>query len=189
MPRTDSPAGAFKLEAGKSRGRPPGPHGATVEHGRRLREVLATGTPLNFVVEVQRSLGIVCDAKTLRRQLHAADEADGRSAPRRSMRASQAVSYAIRRLREHDAEHPEAYPEEPRSPEAFETVANRLELVLKLCRAQAAASESDVADLRGIEGSLAHLRAEALPAVIPGAGHPDGHPGPLKRETPRVYGA
>jgi len=159
----DCPTGAPKLGAGKSRGRPPGPHWATVEHGRRIGAILATGTPLNFVAE---TLGI--NAKTLRRQLKAVDRADGRPTSRRSMADLQAVSYAIRRLREHDEEHPEAFFEpETRTPEALERHANRLERVVELCRVQAAASgerraaSGEAHDLRSLEGSVAHLRAEA----------------------------
>ncbi len=162
--------------AKKSRGRPPGHHPQTIERGRLVREYLANGTPLNYLARAQASHlvavqtndefqdiaeGVVAsEAKSLRRQLRAANEADC-LVPARRRPSSPALARALKRYHAHSAEHPRAgYDGKRDSPEAWESAATLLDLRVELRRAMAA-SVGETLDLTGIQRNAARHRAKA----------------------------
>ncbi len=121
MPPSDNPKPIRDQRLGARKpGRPPGiagPQRRTVRRGRLVREAIEDGTPLAYIAaclasrqadpDVVRMWGRP-DAKTLRRWLRKADEADDLPSPERRS-ASPAVGYARRAFHAHSAEHHERY--------------------------------------------------------------------------------
>jgi hypothetical protein len=168
----DSGAQPSQLGAGKSaRGRPRGHTGRVARKGRAIREAIDDGTPLNFVVECYRSLGIACDAKTLRRWMRAAEHADDLPpAPRRS--SSTAVAEDLGRYHQQSQAHRDKYGLMPgvrdRQTAAFwESEARRLTLYADLKRAMASASgEAPVTAVVERQAADCTARAEQLAAGV-----------------------
>jgi hypothetical protein len=174
--RDETNSRPVRPEAIKPRGRPAGRHPATVQRGRLIREALESGVPLAYIARAQRSqltadydatadaevvVGRVVSTlssatKTLRRQLRAADEADGVSTQVRS--SSPKVVRAMRRLHGHPGGL--VAPGTARTAQDWESAAERLELLIELRRAMAEAAGETV-DLSGIERNLERHRSIA----------------------------
>lgn len=137
-----------------------------------MREQLEQGVPLSYLAlcrwswlhrleredEWPTPVDLAAMARTLRRQLDAANEADRLPPARRS--TSPAVGLALRSYQKQSADHRAVYGEASRSPEAWESAARLLDLRLNLERAIAKASGS-TRDFSGIEHNAARHRAEA----------------------------
>jgi hypothetical protein len=113
------------------------------------------------------SLGVTCNAKTLRRWLNAANEADGLApTPRRS--SSPAVAIALRRYQAQSQEHRERYQHFDASSlarrsapaEFWQSAAELLSLRVELERAMATAS-GRTPNTKRLELNAAACRAEA----------------------------
>jgi hypothetical protein len=149
MSKEDADTEAPELGARNSRrGRKPGSHPNTVKLGRQVRGALEQGLPLGVLVANLQSQGVISDQKTLRRQLKAANRADGLpEAERRS--SSPAVTRALRAFKAHSAEHYQRYQHlegpggGPKGLEYWESAAIWRSLIIDLEKAMATASGRD----------------------------------------------